>query len=153
MYPNTDLTDTVYHSKSVENVDDPLLSKATIDWFYEHYLADPDKASNPMASPIMSTGLSGLPPALILTAGYDPLRDEGAAYAARLISSGIAVTHIHYPALPHAFIQLIGVIDAAQAGPATYLGVQAIIIRTCFSSPRQVDLRCWPMPLSPVSKM
>ncbi|MGP4689411.1 alpha/beta hydrolase [Agrobacterium pusense] len=115
IYPNTDLTDTVYHSKSIENVDDPLLSKATIDWFYEHYLTDPDEASNPVASPILSADLSGLPPALILTAGFDPLRDEGAAYAVRLISSGIAVGLIHYPALPHAFIQLIGVIDAAQA--------------------------------------
>ncbi|MEI5680810.1 alpha/beta hydrolase [Mesorhizobium sp. CCNWLW179-1] len=115
IYPNTDLTGTIYHSKSVENVDDPLLSKATIDWFYEHYLTDPGQASNPMASPIMSTDLSGLPPALMLTAGFDPLRDEGATYAARLISSGIAVELIHYPALPHAFIQLIGVIDAAQA--------------------------------------
>lgn len=115
IYPNTDLTGTVYHSKSVENVSDPLLAKATIDWFYEHYLADPEQASNPMASPIMSSDLSGLPPALVLTAGFDPLRDEGATYAVRLISSGVAVELIHYPALPHAFIQLIGVIDAARA--------------------------------------
>ena len=126
IYPNTNLTDTVYQSKSFENVDDPLLSKATIDWFYEHYLTDPDQASDPMASPIMNTDLSGLPPALILTAGFDPLRDEGAAYAARLISSGVAVELIHYPALPHAFIQLIGVIDAARAA----LGDIASFLRT-----------------------
>ena len=115
IYPNTDLTGTVYHSKSVENVDDPLLAKATIDWFYKQYLPGPDQASNPMVSPILGNDLSGLPPALILTAGFDPLRDEGAAYATRLISSGIVVELIHYPALPHAFIQLIGVIDAAKA--------------------------------------
>ncbi len=115
IYPNTDMTGAVYHSKSVENVGDPLLAKATIDWFYAHYLSSPDQASDPMASPILDKDLSGLPPAIILTAGFDPLRDEGIAYACRLISSGVAVDLIHYASLPHAFIQLIGVVDAARA--------------------------------------
>jgi acetyl esterase len=72
-------------------------------WYWERYLDDEVDGANPYASPLRAPDLSGLPSATVVTAGYDPLRDEGAAYADRLREAGVTVTHAEYPGMVHVF--------------------------------------------------
>ena len=91
------------------------LSLELMHWFSHHYLPDPAAAADWRASPIRAADFAGLPPALVLTAEYDPLRDEGEAYAARLAAAGV-VTAVHrYPAAVHGFFAL-GDTAVRQAG-------------------------------------
>lgn len=82
-------------------------------WFWSQYLTDPSRAGEPDCSPLRAPDLSGLPPALILTAEYDPLRAEGEAYGARLREAGVAVTVHRYEGLIHGFIRMPAVLDRA----------------------------------------
>jgi acetyl esterase len=72
-------------------------------WFWDHYAPDPRTREEPFASPLRATDLSGLPPAHVVTAECDPLRDEGKAYAARLLEAGVATTYVEYPGMVHGF--------------------------------------------------
>jgi len=83
-------------------------------WFLEHYLNDESEANHPYAFPMRAEDVSNLPPALVITAEYDPLRDEGELYADRLKSSGVAVTLIRYDGMIHGFFNFIGVLHQAQ---------------------------------------
>lgn len=87
-----------------ENAEGYLLTKRGMQWYWEHYLERELDGHHPYASPLQARDVSGLPPAVVVTAGYDPLRDEGAAYADRLESAGVSVHHAHYDAMHHAFI-------------------------------------------------
>jgi acetyl esterase len=69
-----------------------FLHRETMEWFESNYLADPRDAQDPRASPLLETDLSGLPPTHIVLPECDPLRDEGMAYAQRLLDAGVAVT-------------------------------------------------------------
>lgn len=110
-YPATDMTAS---SPSVqEHADGYLLTYADMIWFGQQYLPSPEDATNPDASPLLATDLSGLPPALILTAEFDPLRDEGEAYARRLAEAGVPARSIRYPGLIHGFLSIDGIVDAA----------------------------------------
>ncbi|HEV8296641.1 MAG TPA: alpha/beta hydrolase [Acidimicrobiales bacterium] len=91
------------------------LSIELLHWFSHHYLPDPADAADWRASPVRAADLSGLPPALVLTAEYDPLRDEGAAYAARLAAAGVTTVVHCYPAAVHGFFAL-GDTAVRQAG-------------------------------------
>jgi len=71
-----------------------LLTKDTIDYFMGHHITDPSHNLDPRASPLLHADLSRLPDALVLTAGYDPLRDEGLMYAQRLSEAGNRATHL-----------------------------------------------------------
>jgi acetyl esterase len=93
-----------------------LLTRATMAWFTDHYLARPAEIDDWRASPLRARDMTGLPPALIVTAGYDPLRDEGAAYARRLVESGVSICHRHYSGQLHGFLTMGKVVRAA--GPA-----------------------------------
>jgi acetyl esterase len=86
-------------------------------WFIDHYLdgADPRQ---PDASPLFADDLAGLPPALVVTAGFDPLRDEGEAYAERLREAGVATTTSRYDGMIHGFFGLDRLIDAAREATA-----------------------------------
>jgi acetyl esterase/lipase len=89
------------------------LSRAGMDWFMGHYLgADADPA-DPRASPIRTADLSGLAPALVVTAGFDPLVDQGEAYAKRLRDAGVPVVYRCYDGLSHGFTAFTGVVPAA----------------------------------------
>ena len=95
-----------------------LLTRETIDYYMSHYI--PDKAFNldPRASPLLHPDLSRLPPAFVLTAGYDPLRDEGLHYAQALSKAGNRVTHICFERQIHGFILMGKVLEEANAAVA-----------------------------------
>jgi len=83
-------------------------------WFWDCYLARDEDGADPYASPLRAESLRGLPPALVLTAEYDPLRDEGEAYAARLREAGVSVTHTRYRGMVHPFIRRTAIFDQAR---------------------------------------
>jgi acetyl esterase len=97
-----------------DNADGYLLTKAGMEWFWDHYLASPEDGKNPYASPLQAADLSRLPPAIVITAEFDPLRDEGQAYAKRLKEAGVSVTISHYEGLIHGFFWSAGVLDAGK---------------------------------------
>jgi len=101
LYP---VTDHDFDTESyAENAEGYLLSRASMRWYWDRYLDDEVDGANPYASPLRAPDLSGLPSATVVTAGYDPLRDEGAAYAERLREAGVPVTHAEYPGMVHVF--------------------------------------------------
>jgi len=95
-----------------------LLTSDTMDYFTGHYIADPAQYRDWRASPLLHPDLSRLPPALVLTAGYDPLRDEGAAYAERLTDAGNRASYVCFERQIHGFITMGKVLDEANAAVA-----------------------------------
>ena len=83
-----------------------FLSKPLMDWFWDAYLPEDIDHSDLRLSPLLAKDFSRLPPAFVLTAGYDPLRDEGRAYADRLIDAGVKTTYVNYPGTIHGFFSL-----------------------------------------------
>ncbi|HEY8527026.1 MAG TPA: alpha/beta hydrolase [Acidimicrobiales bacterium] len=112
VYPVTDLT--LSHPSIDENAEGYFLEKATMLWFGRHYLTGSpiDDPADPLVSPLHAPleALAGLPPALVVTAEYDPLRDEGEAYAAKLREAGVEATATRYDGVIHGFFQLPDVI-------------------------------------------
>jgi acetyl esterase len=89
-----------------ENADGYLLTKNGMVWFWDHYLKDAEDGHNQIASPLRALSLEGLPPASVITCEFDPLRDEGEAYAARLRESGVQVEAKRYDGLIHGAFQM-----------------------------------------------
>lgn len=90
-----------------------LLTLETMHYFRDCYLRGPEDRDDWRASPLLAPDLSGLPPAYILTAGYDPLRDEGKAYAERLRAAGVPVEYRCYDGMIHGFVTMTRALDAA----------------------------------------
>ncbi len=90
------------------------LSRATMEWFMGHYLSPGDDPADVRLSPIREKDLSGLAPAVIITAGFDPLNDQGEAYAKRLRDAGVPVAFRCYDNLAHAFVAFTGVVPCAE---------------------------------------
>jgi acetyl esterase len=103
VYPVTDLT--ASFPSRVENGEGYFLTKDAMDWFERSYL-DGQDPKDPGASPLHAPSLTGLAPAHVLTAGFDPLRDEGQAYAEALAAAGVDVVDDRYPTLIHGFFQM-----------------------------------------------
>jgi len=97
-----------------ENADGPLLTREDMRWFYGRYLRSPVDAANPYAVPLRAADLGGLPPATVVTAGFDPLRDDGVALAERFDREGTPVRHRHYPAMAHGFCSLADRVPTAE---------------------------------------
>ena len=112
IYPVADHSfDTVSYS---ENAEGYFLTRAQMEWFWEQYLRSPSDGAHPYASPLRAGDLRGLPPARVLTAELDPLRDEGEAYVRRLEAAGVAATVARYDGMFHGFFSLGIVLPAAQ---------------------------------------
>jgi acetyl esterase len=109
IYPVTDLSsfETGSHRELAEGY---FLTRAAMQWFTGHYLASDDHKRHPEVSPLHAPNLGGLPPALVITAEFDPLRDEGEAYAKRLQHAGVPVTSTLYPGMIHGFVSMRGVL-------------------------------------------
>ncbi|GAA4935098.1 acetyl esterase [Actinomycetospora succinea] len=106
LYPVVDFD---WTSPSItENAEGYLLGRATMQWFWAHYLGATDPADDPYAFPLRAPDLSGLPPAFVGTAEYDPLRDEGESYARRLEEAGNTVTAKRYDGMIHGFLWTLG---------------------------------------------
>ena len=88
-----------------DNADGPLLAPAAVEHFWEEYVRSPVDRANPYVAPLRGDQ-AGLAPATVVTAGHDPLRDEGVAYAEALHDAGVPVQHRHYPAMCHGFCSL-----------------------------------------------
>jgi acetyl esterase len=111
IYPVTDLG---AESKSYEDfADGYMLTRESMRWFSAHYLNGKEDAADWRASPIRAKSLAALPPALIVTAGFDPLRDEGEAYAARLRDAGVTVEYVCFGGMIHGFAAMGRVLDTA----------------------------------------
>ncbi|MFZ3035192.1 MAG: alpha/beta hydrolase [Parvibaculum sp.] len=82
-------------------------------WFFDHYLKDADR-DDPRIAPMKASSLEGLPAAYVVTAGFDPLRDEGRAYAEALKAAGVPITHVNYDGMIHGFFNLQGVLDVGR---------------------------------------
>jgi acetyl esterase len=111
MYP---VTDRAFETPSyLDNATGYQLTRSAMIWFWRQYVQDEDPAFERYTSVLRHPDLSGLPPAYVLTAEYDPLRDEGDAYAERLQAAGVSVIHRHCPGLIHGFLRRIDVFDRA----------------------------------------
>jgi acetyl esterase len=91
------------------------LTRSMMQWFFDCYLNSAEDAADWRVSPLRARDLRGLPPALVITAEFDPLRDEGEAYAARLEEAGVPVTLTRYDGMIHPFIRRIHRFDQARA--------------------------------------
>jgi acetyl esterase len=116
VYPITDLRmQTVSYT---ENADAPMLTRDDMIWFRGHYIRDDEDVTNPLVSPLLAEDLSGLPPALIVTAEYDPLRDEGEFYGEQLLAAGVPATVRRYDGLAHGFLSHDLIVDRAKYAKA-----------------------------------
>ena len=112
VYPVTDSAcDTASYR---DNADGYFLTKDAMLWFWNHYTRDAADRRNPYAAPLKAQDLRGLPPALVMTAEFDPLRDEGEAYAARLREAGVPVQLTRYHGMIHGFFGMSALLDQAK---------------------------------------
>jgi acetyl esterase len=109
-YPVVDHTLAASASRAQFGGGDFFLSNRDIEWFRDHYLDNPAQASDPRVSPLLARDVSGLPPALIITAGCDPLLDDAKAYTERLNSAGVPVEYRCFEGTIHAFASFCGAI-------------------------------------------
>ncbi|HKH65903.1 MAG TPA: alpha/beta hydrolase, partial [Reyranella sp.] len=104
IYPATDSSK--QSASRVAFAEGYFLTKDLMDWFWKTYVPAGTDLADLRLSPLLAKDFKGLPPAFVLTAGYDPLRDEGRAYADRLIDAGIKTTYVNYPGTIHGFFSL-----------------------------------------------
>jgi acetyl esterase len=110
IYPATNSPLVRWFDSYDENETGYLLERQSVEWYLEQYVDDADHG-NQYAFPLRARDLSGLPPATAVTAGFDPIRDEGIAYAERLAEDGVDVEHMHYESQIHAFVSLYEHLD------------------------------------------
>lgn len=118
VYPVTDLrmgTDSYR-----ENAEGYFLTASGMRWFADHYLSGGATAEDPRVSPALADDatIAAGPPAVVITAGFDPLRDEGVAYVERLAHAGVRVGHLHYPGQIHGFFSMAHLIADARTALA-----------------------------------
>ena len=118
IYPAVDMQ---MDSPSInENANAPILTKAVMTWFVNHYMNNDADRKNVKASPMVASDelLKRMPPAIVITAEFDPLRDEGEAYGKRLVENGVSATITRYSGAFHGFFNMITILDDAQSAHA-----------------------------------
>jgi acetyl esterase len=101
-----------------------FLTSAMMRWFKDQYFDARAERADPLASPLLAADLTGLASATIISAAYDPLRDEAEHYAARLAQAGVLTTHVRWPGQMHGFASALGFLDAAEH--AVTVGARAL---------------------------
>jgi acetyl esterase len=112
VYPNT-----LYGSDTASmraGTDPHLFNRTSVNWYWDHYLTDPAEGANHLASPMLATTHAGLPQALVITAEFDPLRDEGEFYAEKLYAAGVPTALTRYPGMVHGFFAMSGALDGGR---------------------------------------
>ncbi len=121
IYPPTDRTRA--HPSMNKLAEGFILTRATVEWFHAQYAAPVGaNSSDPRISPLLASDLGGLPPALVVTAGFDPLRDEGEAYATALQAAGTVASLRRFEGLVHGFVNLTGIHDASRDAVVSIAG-------------------------------
>jgi acetyl esterase len=120
IYPATDRYDD--SPSTCEYADGHRLTRAGMEWFWKHYLAAPEQGREPYVSPSYAADLAVLPPAFVITAECDPIRDQGEKYAARLAEAGVPVRLKRYEGAIHGFFQMGAVIPAGAEAVADAAG-------------------------------
>ena len=133
VYPATDMA---MVTRSSQTASEGILTTKTMKWFIDHYLRGPKDVTDWRASPLRAADLAGVAPALVLTCSYDPLRDEGIAYAQRLEREGVRVTHLHYSDEPHGFVGQGKIIRAS----GTALDMMAAALKKVLWPPPPIEL-------------
>jgi acetyl esterase len=111
------VTDAVARAESYRRYEDGYgLNAATMEWFFDHYTPDKSARGDWRVSPLRAASLAGLPPALVVTAGYDPLRDEGRAYAFRLQQEGTLADLVEFGGMLHGFLSSPMLLHGARRG-------------------------------------
>lgn len=126
IYPVTDAACDSASQHELSNA--PVLNRALMQWFWRNYLPDGAAGNHPYASPLRQTDLARLCPATVITAGVNPLRDEGEAYAQAMIRAGVSVTQQRWNGQFHGFASMLGSLDAA----AEALAFAALQLRNAF---------------------
>ena len=112
IYPVTDIS-----SLDTESYNDFatgfFLTKEGMEWFRSQYLPKTEDRVDPYASPLLARDHSNLPPAVVITAEFDPLRDEGEAYAEKLREAGVPVEVVRYDGMIHGFVSFVGIVGQA----------------------------------------
>ena len=118
IYPVTDLTRS--HASYDENATGYFLTKNAMGWFIDHYLSGGGSPTDPRVSPLYAADhvIAATPPALVITAEFDPLRDEGDAYALKLAAAGVPTSHVRYQGMIHAFVSLGDFLDDGKSAQA-----------------------------------
>ena len=113
VYPVTDcdLESTSYRDPANQL----MLSRESMTWFWDHYAPDPEARLHPDAAPLRNADLLRLPPAVVLTAEHDVLRDEGELYATRLLKAGVPVRHKRFAGQMHGFFTMVDILPGAAA--------------------------------------
>lgn len=126
VYP---VTDCAFGTASYrDNATDYFLTRSEMEWYWRQYLGADGDAASPYASPLRAESLADLPPALVITAEHDPLRDEGEAYARRLEDAGVDAIATRYDGVFHGFFSLKGALPAADAAHAeAYAALRAAL--------------------------
>lgn len=117
IYPSTDLQSAFPSNE--EFAEGQLITRHHVEWFHNSYVPRPEQMKEPYASPLLATDHAGLPPAVVVTGGFDLIRDEGEAYASALENAGVSVQYKEFSSLGHGFI-------TAEALPAVRAANQAI---------------------------
>jgi acetyl esterase len=117
VYPNTDYQADTPSMREAN--DEYFFNPASVRWYWGMYLATQEDGANPLASPLRAEDLSGLPAATVITAEYDPLRDEAEAYATRLRMAGVPAEVVRYDGMMHGFFTMTGVLETARVAVLT----------------------------------
>ena len=127
IYPVTDAN--VDRPSYLDPENQLLLNRDSMIWFFDHYIPDPAQRTEPDASPIYTEDLSGLPPAVVLTAEHDPLRDEGEEYAQRLEDAGVEVNMQRHKGQMHAFFALLMLPGSERGMQQVVRAIRALVVQ------------------------